>query len=286
MFATALHRELWLLLEYRGPWRARATTDNDLPEVVQEWLDAQLEAAAGTGRVQFIKRSGAENGITFFIGHTQEVKPCLYQFRLESYLDLLDLEVAEIVAEEARYETARREEPLFLVCTNGRRDRCCALYGIAAYDALAPVAGNAVWQTTHLGGHRFAANLATFPDGTYYGRIRPADATAFVRARQRGELYLEQLRGRTCYDKVEQAADYFLRQQTGELALDAFRHIATSNPIEEVYEVTFAATAGGRVHRVRLRREPSDLPIYASCGQLPTKPVWQYNLIHHEVEAA
>lgn len=284
-YGTALNREVWFLLEYDGPWQAQATTDNDLPSSVQAWLDAQLEAAGGSGRVQFIKRPemSRAQSITFFVGHIRETEPRFYRFQLEEYEELLELDVAALLANGSAADGFRYRDPLFLVCTNGLRDRCCALYGLAVYRALFPLAQGAVWQTTHVGGHRFAANLVAFPDGTYYGRLQPEEAEAFVAAQQRGELFLSRLRGRVCYEEVVQAADYFLRRESGRLALDAFYHHSTDSTDGEKYNVTFTGRSDGLAHTVRLRREPLELRLLASCGKPQNKPVWQYDLIDYEV---
>ena len=280
-YGTALNREVWLLLEYDGPWLAKATADNDLPRPVQAWLDAQLEAAGESGRLQFIKRPEitSDQTISFFVAHVHETAPRLYRFQLGAYEDLLDLDVAALLAEGSAYEAFRYRQPLFLVCTNGLRDRCCALYGLAVYRELFPLAQGAVWQTTHVSGHRFAANVVTFPDGTYYGRLQPEEAKAFVAAQERGDLFLDRLRGRVCYEEVVQAADYFLRRESGQVALDAFRHASTESADDEIYIVRFKERAdGGALHTVRVRREPSELPLLASCGKPQTKPVWQYEM--------
>lgn len=284
-YGTALNREVWFLLEYDGPWQEKATTDNDLPQSVQSWLDAQLEATGGRGRVQFIKRPEITSGqnIAFFVALVQETSPRLYRFEFERYEELLELNVGAILANGKSHEAFRHRDPLFLVCTNGLRDRCCALYGLAVYRALFPLAQTAVWQTTHVGGHRFAANVITFPDGTYYGRLQTEEAEAFVAAQLRGDIFLNRLRGRVCYEEVVQAADYFLRRESGRLALDAFQHTSTRSAGEEVYSVGFTERADGTLHTVRLRREPLELPLLASCGKPQSKPLWQYEVTGYEV---
>jgi len=284
-YGTALNRKVWFLLEYDGPWRAQATTDNDLPRAVQAWLDAQLEAFGESGRVQFIKRPEitSAKAISIFVAHIQETAPRLYRLQLESYEELLDLDVEALLANGSAYEALRYRQPLFLVCTNGLRDRCCALYGLAVYRELLPLAQETVWQTTHVGGHRFAANVVTFPDGTYYGRLQPEEAEAFVATQRRGDLFLNRLRGRVCYDEVVQAADYFLRRESNRLALDAFRHTSTHRVDDEVYRVRFEERTGGVLHTLRLRREASELPLLASCGKPQTKPVWRYELTGYDV---
>ena len=55
MAGTAVHAPLWFLLEYAGPWRARATDDNDLAAPVQAWL-AGLAAQVDNGRFLPIQR--------------------------------------------------------------------------------------------------------------------------------------------------------------------------------------------------------------------------------------
>lgn len=285
-YGTALNREVWFLLEYDGLWPAKATTDNDLPQSVQDWLDAQLEATGGRGRVQFIKRPEITSGqdFAFFVAHTQETSPQIFQFQLEAYEELLDLDVAALLADGSAYDHFRYRDPLYLVCTNGLRDRCCALYGLTLYRALFPLAKPAVWQTTHVGGHRFAANLVAFPDGTYYGRLQPDEVEDFLAAHRRGDLFLNRLRGRVCYDEVVQAADYFLRRESGQLALDAFHHTSTHSTDDKVYSVQFAERGDdAALHAVQLRREPSELPLLVSCGKQQTKPVWQYELTGYNV---
>ena len=283
LYGTALERDVWFLLQYDAPWTARATSDNHLPSAVQQWLDAQLEATAGSGRVQFISQGPPHDGsnLAFFVAYPCDQGPRLYRFQLDRYEDLLDLDLSALIAGKGVFQAQRHRSPIYLVCTNGRRDRCCALYGLELYRALVAVAGEAVWQTTHVGGHRFAANVATFPDGNYYGRVLPAEAAAFIAARQRGELYLERLRGRVCYDQVVQAADYFLRQETGRVRLNDFRHLSTANPENGHWQIQFKAAGAGDIHTIHLRRRLSERSLLASCGKPQTKPVWEYHLVDH-----
>lgn len=58
-----------------------------------------------------------------------------------------------------------------LVCTHGRRDRCCGSLGTAlALELLADSRQLGedvrVWRTSHAGGHRFAATAVVLPQGT------------------------------------------------------------------------------------------------------------------------
>ena len=64
-------------------------------------------------------------------------------------------------------------EPLLFLCTNGGRDRCCALFGRGLFDELADPR---VWECSHLSGHRFAPTAVRLPDLTVFGRLDPATA--------------------------------------------------------------------------------------------------------------
>jgi hypothetical protein len=51
------------------------------------------------------------------------------------------------------------EEPIYLVCTHGRHDACCAVRGRPVAAALAAAYPERTWECSHIGGDRFAANV-------------------------------------------------------------------------------------------------------------------------------
>jgi len=277
---TAPTVDLWLLLEYAGPWAAKATEDNDLPPSIRAWL-AQAMSLAERGRLQFIKQSRPSPavGLTLFVALTREIAPLLYQFHLNSYDDLLALDLGGLLADPAAYAEHRRREPLYLVCTNGRRDRCCARHGPALYQAFDEQVGDAAWQSTHLGGHRFAPTLATFPGGAIYGRLAPADLPPMIQAQEAGELYLSHLRGRSCYDEVTQAADFFLRQETGLRAIDDYRLLGALPGDDNQWLVRFSVPSTAEVYLVIVTRTLSELAQMVSCSPAKYKPAPHFQLL-------
>lgn len=116
--------------------------------------------------------------------------------------------------------TAVPEGRAFLVCRNGARDPCCALYGPDVSRALAERAVDC----THLGGHRFAANVLVFPDNLMFGRLDGPSATTLAGELDAGRLPLEHFRGRCSLEPEQQAAEIFLRRELGIEALDGLRH--------------------------------------------------------------
>ena len=102
--------------------------------------------------------------------------------------------------------------PLLLVCTHGKHDRCCARYGRPLYQALAEQADDGwVWQSSHVGGDRFAGNVVVLPDGLYFGRVEPADAWSLLDEYLAGRIDLEHYRGRSAHTFAEQAAERAIR---------------------------------------------------------------------------
>ncbi len=213
LFGTAVTASVWFMLEYTRPWHAKATSDNDLTPTVQGWLDAQVTKT--NGRLQFIRQFRPETETkTLMVG----VESRLYQFQLNNYDDLLKIDVDAIVADDASVAACLVNDKQYFVCTNGKRDRSCAIRGAALYREFSSQSGGNVWMTTHLGGHRFAPTLLSLPDGYCYGRIHPENVAQFVAASAQNEIWLDKVRGQTKYSKIEQIAEYFLRRERAFLA--------------------------------------------------------------------
>lgn len=278
LFATAVHNPVWLMLEYRRPWGARATSDHELPTAVSAQLAAQLQTV--NGRLQFIRQMGRGGPeLTAFVGVVDDRQPVLYRFEFRRYAALLDLDLAALAARDPAFADRVETTPRIFVCTNGKRDRCCALFGAALYRQLADLPGAQVWQTTHLGGHRFAPTVLTLPDGLCHGRVTPESAPDWLAARAAGRLVLDQLRGRVCYDSPTQAAESFLRRATGESRVDAFRHAGTEAGDDD-WRVAFTAVADATRHILTLR-SGAPLALSASCDSTAVKQIPQFELVAH-----
>jgi Sucrase/ferredoxin-like len=114
-------------------------------------------------------------------------------------------------------------EPLLLVCTHGRRDRCCALEGRALAAALTAASEPRVWECSHLGGHRFAPTALVLPTGYLYGNLDLASAIAARKAAGAGEVETERCRGRCTWSPAGQVAELTVRAATGIRDADALR---------------------------------------------------------------
>ncbi|MEE9255508.1 MAG: sucrase ferredoxin, partial [Pseudomonadales bacterium] len=202
IYGTADHVHVWLLLEYRPIWRARAIEDNDLPAAASAWLERSVEATAAVGlnaRTQFLRQDEHDGeAMNLFVALADDRQSHLYHFALENYDALTAIDLGDLLQTPQRYDDHQQSEPLVLVCTNGQRDLCCARFGRPVFDHLSERFGARVWQTTHLGGHRFAPNVALMPEGLVYGRVDLDVVDALMDAHHEGRMKPELLRGRSC----------------------------------------------------------------------------------------
>jgi hypothetical protein len=284
LIGTATQVSVWLLLEYRQTWRRKATADNDLPAAVQKYLAEQLEAIPGS-RLLFIKQqSKGPVGRRFFVVRTDEAAPAHYEFSFSRYKDLLDMDITAVANRDEAFTLQERQSPLFLVCTNGKRDRCCAKFGSPLYQVLRNDYPENSWQSTHIGGHRYAPNVLFLPQSVNYGWLTPDEIDLAVDAHLKGQIYdLEHFRGRTYYEPPVQAADYFLRRELNLLDLNGLRLISAEASGEDTWLVEFYVSAEDQTHEIRLHSEATEEPRLVSCGSPATKPVMRYQLLTHRI---
>jgi hypothetical protein len=276
LFATATEVKVWLLLEHNGVWGAKAFEESDLPEHIKVWLNEQLAAIPGS-RMQLIRQDRGRSATTFYVALSREKDPVLYEFDLTSYDDLLALNIPAVVAGDSAYQTHINPEPVFAVCTNGKRDISCARYGALVYPRMAQHAGYAVWQTIHIGGHRFAATCICLPYGVIYGRIPPERAIEVVEETRRGRIVLDLYRGRSSYPPVAQAADYYLRLETGIRDLSGLQLVDVTGKGQDTSSVQFRAEA--RIYRVDILMEKSGVQTYQNSTDSAPTALPQYRLL-------
>jgi hypothetical protein len=246
---TASRYRFWLLIEQPGPWGHHALVESGFPASV----GVELQAAAGALgiRVLLIKRRDRPQARPrrCYAAFTGRRDRRLSTFEIEDPGELAELDLHRLVRGRFRGFGEAVAGPLFLVCTHGKHDACCARHGAPLYRALEGFPDGEVWEATHVGGDRFAGNIVCFPHGMYFGRVTPSEALPVAEAYARGEVLLERYRGRSAYRPAVQAAEWHLRQRGGFLGVDDLvlrGHRAAGS----VHVVAF--TAGGRRHAVEV----------------------------------
>ena len=187
----------YLLLECSGPWGEDALRHNRLPA---ETIGPVRARAAALGlRMLLIRRPGRPAptaGTAVYAGYAAGARSWLEGTRLDAVGDLTAVDL-EGLAQGRTAGLPRSEDDLFLVCTHGRHDVCCAERGRPVAAALAERFPEQTWEVSHIGGDRFAANLLVLPEGLYYGRLDAASAVEVAHAAAGGDLVLDHLRGRS-----------------------------------------------------------------------------------------
>ncbi|MFN2169539.1 MAG: sucrase ferredoxin, partial [Anaerolineae bacterium] len=197
----------------------------------------------------------------------------------QGYEELLALDLGAILAGEEAYTAFQRRDPLFLICTNGQRDRCCAKFGWPVYEALRETYAGDLWQSTHIGGHRYAPNLLFLPHSVNYGLCSAEEAFAAVEAHYNGRLYdLAHYRGRTYYPPHVQAADYFLRRDLHFQALTGLRLLEDLQLDENSWRVRFLLVEANETHTLHVHRDLTAEKHLVSCTSPKEKVVERYRL--------
>jgi hypothetical protein len=282
LWATATQTTVFFLLEYRQAWGKKAVPESDLPSAVKTFLD-DLAKSLPAAKFLLIKGPPPAAGLRFFVAVSDQAAPVVYEFTLPNYEAVLDLDFQALLSGASHYHGNRRQAPLYLVCTNGRRDACCARLGAPVYQALQAALGDQAvplaWQVTHIGGHRFAANVLVLPEGLLYGRMTLQDVPALIHAHAQGHVLLEKLRGRSACSLTAQAAEHFLRCQTGQLDAAAWRLLEQQPAGAQQWAVRFAHLETGQEHIVMLAQNTQDQSVYESCSLDKQTPVKHFRLI-------
>ena len=280
VYGTAVNADIWLLIENSEPWGRNAVQDSSMPQAVKDHL-AEISRTSRQVRVQLIKqRARTKFPRQVFVGFTRQHGSYLVSSQIASYEELLQLNADDLLQRKVALESRRVETPLFLVCTHGVHDKCCAKFGFATYKTMRVMVGRNVWQTSHVGGDRFASNVISFPSGTYYGHVNDDDARAIIDAETRGEIYLERYRGRTCFGTHGQIAEYFIRRESGVRAIEALRREwVRPNEARTQWTGLFVSDDEETEYVVRFEQKKAGFRARLTCHATEEKAPMAYRLI-------
>ena len=254
--ATASRVNTWILIEYRGLWAHDAVDGSTLSRALKEHLVAE-RVRLPHARILFVRRNErrSRDGLLAYVARSTQSGGELRCLELERHDDLIGLDLATAGAPV--------DHPLFLVCTHGKHDRCCAKYGRPLYEAVREqVEDGWAWQSSHLGGDRFAGNLVVLADGVYYGRVEPAEAWPVVEAALERRVHMPLYRGRSCHGFAAQAAEIAVREATSLLGVDEVRLRSIER---DGVRWRAVAAAGGTDYEVDVHVEEGS-PTHLTCS--------------------
>lgn len=283
LLGTAPTASGWLCVEQGGAWGRKAERESGLdPEVAAHLRDTTADLPV---RLQLIRRPGVRasggsggNGRTVLLAHAGDA-PWLEVLEVDDVRDLLDLDPAVCASPTPPGLGASELDPRYLVCTHAKRDRCCATWGRPIADTLTALHPDQTWEVSHVGGHRFAANLVVLPHGNVHGGLDVAGAVRVVDLAAVGRVDLTTWRGRSGLPRPAQAAEVLLRT---ELDLDGLGAV-TVEDVEDLGDDRSRVhlVTDGVAHVVEVVLEPTGTPRPMSCDSDDLEDPGAYHLLAH-----
>jgi len=177
------------------------------PQGLKKWMKEQSEVN-GKISIRLVSRAGlSQDKVEIYIYPEKycysNVLPSQIPAVLESYFR------DGITA--AFSPAAIKGEQIF-ICTHGRHDKCCAKFGQELVDKMRYHVSRQktaveVWDSSHLGGHRFAATMLDFPTGRAYGHLSPHEVPNYLASRKAAQVYGAAYRGSVFLSGLEQVAE-------------------------------------------------------------------------------
>ncbi|GIZ96279.1 sucrase ferredoxin [Tsukamurella sp. TY48] len=265
---TATQEPGWLCIENNAGWgRDPFSGETFAPEI-----GAAIERFAEERglRVLLIRRPGRADGPRgprrVFVARSEAGRTSLRAFVIDDDAQIPALAVDDPAA-------GAPAEPIALVCTNGKRDVCCAVRGRPlAAELAAHYPDPVVWECSHTGGHRFAPVLIVLPTGYTYGRLSAGEAQEVFDAARAGTVSTVGLRGRSSTPSVGQVAEVAVRESIPPCDPDALRVTVETGPVPKHGAASGIATVhhtDGRAWRVAVAATELE-PRTASCGKSPS----------------
>ena len=280
IIGTASRARRWLVVEQPGPWGRDALTESQLDHTVAQTLRSHSRRHGV--RVVFMRRPRWQTSAhrRVYLVHTHPVFAWIEQVDFDDPTELSRLDLS-VLAGRARPGLGEAGPPsVHLVCTNGKHDPCCADFGRPVVRALEAAGVPEVWESSHIGGDRFAANIVCLPTGVYFGRVSPEGAPKLLEDFTKGLIDLDRYRGRSCFPPLVQAAETFARRELDEPSLDGVRLVSSAAEGADALTAVFAHQ--DRNLEVEVRREPGE-PEHLTCGDHGRSAPWRYLLVQTRV---
>lgn len=267
---TAANSAAFILIEYNNPFPAKINEAN----VDKDWLKkVQQLAKAYKGKVLLVrtKTSNIKDCKISFIDCTR-----FSYFTISTTTD--QYTSVDIAAHISSPETIWLNDPFFLVCTNGKKDKCCAKFGLPVFKFFESFNTDVpVWESSHVGGDRFAANVVAMPYGIYYGHVAVEDVGHILVRTLLKKIYKNNYRGLSRRSFFEQSIECFIRDYLKNYDIDFDIHIHLTEHSEECYKVE-VKTNNQYTFIMELIRESIPYPHLLTCHAKKPENITKFRL--------
>lgn len=236
MAGTAPQRKVWLIIEQPGTWGSNALVESNLPEGFGQLLiDKLSDPLIGIALARRPEVVSQERRTTrrrrLWLAHTAPGGVRMRAGSLDDIRDVLTFDWSAILRGELPAIGRRSADPVLFVCTNGKRDQCCAIKGRDIVDTLRPdkeLTGQ-VYEASHLGGHRFAPTALLLPYGEMFGRLTVDATRQLLQQSWSGHMDPAFSRGRSALPAWAQAAKLEVRRRDNITGIDVLDVVMLKN---------------------------------------------------------
>ncbi len=272
---TAANAGAFILIEHANPFPEKiieAHFDKD-------WLrNIQQLAKSLKGKVLLIrnKKSNFKDCKVSFV----DCKAGRY-FTIQTTVDKISsIKLSDHIAS---VDTQWQTDPFFVICTNGKKDKCCAKFGFPVFKFFESFNADVnVWECTHVGGDRFAANVIAMPFGIYYGHVAVEDVGHIMVRTLLRKIYKNKFRGASRRSFYEQAIECHLREHLQNYDIDFEIHTHLLKHEGDHYEVDVTTSNNGH-YIMDLERVKMDYPHLLTCKAQKQENISKFKLAKLEV---
>ena len=272
LFGTAKQIQTFVAIEYPQSWREKAVESEIIPPELRKRL-SELKRQQPQTRVLLIRQKDSKHRTPrCFIAKMDGASSPRVHCRM------LDGGYTDVIAmlDDPASSPQWTGGPIFLICNHGKHDKCCALHGNPVLSAVS--ASTSVWESSHIGGCRFAANMLSLSDGLLFGQLTPEDAVRTIDACEAGKLDIANFRGRSTFSKPVQAAEHFVRRDEPMLQGIHDLELRGSECTGE-HSWTTSFRFGSSMYAVDHAVSKSDAPRILACSDTEPEFAWTHQLL-------
>lgn len=267
---TAANSSVFILIEYNYPFPAKISDAN----FDKKWLKKiQQLAKVNKGKVLLVRSKATK---------AQDCKITFIDCNKSSYFTISttmekysDVDVAAYLSSA---ETIWYNDPFFLVCTNGKKDKCCAKFGLPVFKFFESFNTDVpVWECSHVGGDRFAANVVAMPYGIYYGHVAVEDVGHILVRTLLKKIYKNNYRGLSRRSFFEQSIECYVRDYLRNYDIDFDIHIHLIEHSDNYYKVE-VKTITHSTFVMELIRETIAYPHLLTCSSKKNENITKFTM--------